>query len=116
MHSHAEKICQSLRGTLISIHSAKENYFALHLANSEKTEDFAVWVGAKRNNSVNYFEWTNGQEFNFSNWASGEPKNSTDPESHVFMCHDGTWRTSGLWKNDLWRKSLFICESHSFNE
>jgi hypothetical protein len=45
-------------GTLISIHSAEENYFAIDLANRERTRDIAVWIGAKRNNSLDYFEWT----------------------------------------------------------
>ncbi len=33
--SGAEKMCKSIRGTLISIHSTEENYFALDLANRE---------------------------------------------------------------------------------
>jgi hypothetical protein len=98
---------------LISIHSAKENYVAIDLANREKTKDFCVWIGAKRNNSVDYFEWTNGQEFNYSNWASDEPKNSSDPESHVAMYNVGTWRTFGKGTDGLWIKCLFICESDS---
>jgi hypothetical protein len=115
-HSQAEKICQLFGGTLISIHSAEKNYFALHLANREKTKDFGVWIGAKRNNSVDYFEWTNGQEFNYSNWASGEPKNSTDPESHVVIYIDGTWGTFGKDKHGLWFWSLFICERNLSDE
>ncbi len=99
-------------GTLISIHSAEENYFALDLANRERTRDIAVWIGAKINNSLNYFEWTNGQAFNYSNWASGEPKNSTDPESEVSMDNYGYWATFG--KNMY--ISLFMCESDSSDE
>jgi hypothetical protein len=76
---------------LISIHSAEENKFAIDLANRDRPIRAAVWIGAKRNNSVDYFEWTDGQEFNYSNWASGEPKNSTDLESHFAMTNDGTW-------------------------
>ena len=74
---------------MISIHSAEENKFALDLAKREKTKPFGVWIGAKRNNSVDYFEWTNGQKLNYSNWHSGEPKSSTDPESHVFIYING---------------------------
>ncbi len=97
---------------MISIHSAEENYFAIDLANRNTTKDITVWIGAKRNNSVDYFEWTNGHEFNYSNWASGEPKNLTDPESEVSMYSDGTWATYG--KNIF--KALFICESDSSDE
>jgi hypothetical protein len=97
---------------LISIHSAEENYFALDLANREKTKNFGVWIGAKRNNSLDYFEWTNGQKFNYRNWAIGEPKNSASPESHVAMYNDGTWAAYG---KDIYN-SLFICESDSSHE
>ncbi len=41
-HSQAEKICQSIGGTLISIHSAEKNKFAIDLANREKTKNFGV--------------------------------------------------------------------------
>jgi hypothetical protein len=101
---------------LISIHSAEENKFIIDLANRERTNNFGVWIGAKRNNSMDYFEWTNGQKLNYSNWCSGEPKNSTDPESHVFIYINGTWSTSGKDKNGLWLRSLFICESDSSDE
>jgi hypothetical protein len=101
---------------LISIHSAEENRFAVDLANRDRPIRYSVWIGAKRNNSLNYFEWTNGQEFNYSNWASGQPTNSTDPESHVSIYNDGTWGTSGKWENGLWKTSLFICESDSSDE
>jgi hypothetical protein len=91
---------------LISIHSAEENIFAIDFANRDRPIRSAVWIGAKRNNSVDYFEWTNGHEFNYSNWASGEPKNSTDPELEVSMYNDGTWAVDG--KNMF--EALFICE------
>jgi hypothetical protein len=97
---------------LISIHSAEENKFAIDLANRQTTSSYAVWIGAKRNNSVDYFEWTNGQVFNYSNWASGEPKISTDIESEVSMYSDGTWATDD--KNMF--TALFMCESDSSNE
>jgi hypothetical protein len=101
---------------LISIYSAEENIFALDLANRDRPIRNGVWIGAKRNNSLNYFEWTNGQEFNYSNWGCDEPKHSTDPESHVAMSNEGTWRTWGKGKNGSWYTSIFICESHSSDE
>ncbi len=101
---------------MISIHSAEENKFAIDLANRERTSSTNVWIGAKRNNSVDYFEWTNGQKLNYSNWHSGEPKSSTDTESHVALYFDGTWATLGKDENGLWFKCLFICESDSSDE
>jgi hypothetical protein len=92
---------------LISIRSAEENKFAIDLANRDLPMRADVWIGAKRNNSLNYFEWTNGQEFNYSNLASGEPKNWTVPESYVAMHRDGTWGeyTAPFWVNsNIWVK------------
>jgi hypothetical protein len=90
---------------LISIHSAEENKFAIDLADWDRSIGAGVWIGAKRNNSLNYFEWTDGQEINYSNWNNFEPKNLTGPESVVSMYPDGTW---GAWPENL--KALFICE------
>jgi hypothetical protein len=97
---------------LISIHSAEDNKFTIDLANRDRPIRFSVWIGAKRNNSLDYFEWTNGQEFNYSNRARGQPKHSTDPESHVTINSDGTWST---WHGSRFG-SLFVCESDSSNE
>jgi hypothetical protein len=116
IHSVAEEICQSNGGTLISIHSAEENIFAIDLANRDGPITAAVWIGAKRNNSLDFFEWTNGQELNYSNWDCDEPKNITDPESHVAMSNNGIWKTYGLRKNGLWYAWLFICERDSSDE
>jgi hypothetical protein len=111
-HSDAEKICQSIGGTLISIHSAEENKFATYFANGLRTRNHVVWIGAKRNNSLDYFEWTNGQKFNYNNWGSGEPKNSSDSESVVAMDSYGTWFAYGI---SLY-KLIFICESDLSDE
>jgi hypothetical protein len=115
-HSDAEKICQSNGGTLISIHSAEENKFAIDLANKDRTNKYGVWIGAKRNNSLDYFEWNNGQEFDYSNWGCGGPENLTGPESHVAMDTFGTWDAWGKGKNGSWFSYPFICESHSSDE
>ncbi len=101
---------------MISINSAKENIFAMDFANREKSKDFGVWIGAKRNNSLDYFEWTNGQEFNYSNWGCDQPKNLTDPESHVAMFKYGTWDNFGKDNNGTWYNFHFICQSDSSDE
>ncbi len=100
---------------MISIHSAEENKFAKDLANREKTKNLTVWIGAKRNNSLDYFEWTNGQAFNYSNWRSGQPTNSTDPESHVTIDNDGTWKALGK-PNALCYTQPYMCESDLSSE
>jgi hypothetical protein len=110
-HSEAENSCQSIGATLISIHSAEENKFVKGLAYRERTKDLTVWIGAKRNNSLNYFEWTNEQAFNYSNWGSGQPTNSTDPESHVTIHKDGTWKALGKPPNALCYAQPYMCES-----
>jgi hypothetical protein len=96
---------------LISIHSAEENKFVKDLANREKTKKPSVWIGAKRNNSLDYFEWTNGQAFSYSNWASGQPTNSIEPESHVVIHNRGTWIALGTCS-----AQPYICESDLSSE
>ncbi len=45
----------------------------------------------KRLNSLDYFEWTNGQEFDYSNWVSGQPTSSTDPHSYWIVRQTICW-------------------------
>ncbi len=99
---------------MISIHSVEENKFAIALAIRETT--ISIWIGAKRNNSLNYFEWPNGQEFDYSNWDSGQPTNSTDPESYVAINNDGTWGALGKRANGLCQAQPYICESDLSSE
>ena len=101
--------------TLISIHSAEENEFIRNFANRYRTKGL-VWIGAKRNNSLNYFEWTNGEEFNYSNWDSGEPKTLTDPESHAYMLNRGTWVVNIKNTNGLWYTCLYTCQRYYTSE
>ncbi len=96
---------------MISIHSAEENKFAIDLANKENTRGGGVRIGAKRNNSLHNFEWISGQKFNYSNWASGEPKNSTNPITNVIMYNDSTWAAF-----DKEFRRVFMCETNLSDE
>ncbi len=115
-YSEAEKSCQSIGATLISIHSAEENEFVRNFTHGQNTVEDPLWIGAKRNNSLNYFEWTNGEEFNYSNWRSGQPKNTTGPQSQVAMFNDGTWVASGKPPNGKCYVQPYICESDLSSE
>jgi hypothetical protein len=100
---------------LISIHSAEENKFAIDLANRDKPIKNIVWIGAKRKNSLDHYEWSNGQEFNYSNWVDGLKENFTAPETYIAMMQTGRWIVF-VNSGSHGARLLLICESHPSDE
>lgn len=51
---------------------------------------YVVWLGANRLSGD--FAWVNGEEWEYSNWAEGEPNNETGSESYLLM-----YRVNEVW-------------------
>lgn len=50
----------------------------------------------QQKNSSNNFEWTNSENFNYSNWATNEPNNTNNVENYIFK-----YKSSGKWNDNI---------------
>ena len=89
--SQAEAAAIGLGGHLVSISDAAENSFVLNtFANAPGSGP--VWLGLTDQASEGSFAYTNGDEFGYSNWESGEPNNAGGNEHYVAMYSgNGRW-------------------------
>ena len=66
---NAEEECQKIGGHLASMRSEKENQQVAAMLKENGYNSRVVWIGAKRNSNGNY-EWSDGNEMNFTKWDS----------------------------------------------
>ncbi|MBQ9531415.1 MAG: leucine-rich repeat protein [Eubacterium sp.] len=84
-------ICEYLGGNLATVTSSEEN----NVVKTFSATYGDVVLGAERNTSGN-FEWVTGEPFSYTNWASGEPNNSSNYNGQFFI-HLGS---AGTWDDD----------------
>ena len=98
---HDAKIfCENLGGHLVTITSKAENDFLL---NNVKAGDFAIGLTDEVNEGK--WQWVTGEEYNYSNWSSGEPNNQGN-EDYALMKSNGKWNDGHL-ERENWS---FVCE------
>ena len=90
--SEAQAYAEQYGGNLISINSQGENDFITSKINSD------VWIGLTDSIEEGVWGWSDGNEYNFSNWRSGEPNNSGNGstcrphgEDYVLLTTSGEW-------------------------
>ncbi|KAK9979049.1 hypothetical protein ABG768_012496 [Culter alburnus] len=74
----AERSCLSLDANLASVHHKPENEFLLSLLPSSSTRS---WIGAHDGIIDGQWLWSDGSEYDFTNWCSKEPNNSGGSEN-----------------------------------
>ena len=100
----ANKSCEKINSTLVSIHSSEEND-AVHKLIVKN--DAPAWIGLTNLNSIGLsYEWVDGSNLSFTNWGYGEPSYS----------HQGTFENctemgvSGSWNDVNQNHSLmYVC-------
>lgn len=100
----AELFCESLGGHLVTITSQEEQDFIESINSAKK------WIGGYRHTGWdNTWYWVTSEEWDYTNWAEGEPNNSSNVISNENKA--AVWPL--LW-NDLNLNSSeqygFICE------
>ncbi|XP_065145801.1 ladderlectin-like isoform X2 [Paramisgurnus dabryanus] len=78
----AEKNCQSVGANLASVHNTAENNFLLSMLVSVGTR---VWIGGHDGEIEGQWLWSDGSQFDLTNWCPGEPNNNKNknPENCV---------------------------------
>ena len=95
--SEAKTFCESFGGHLVCINSQEEQNFLIELSNSSTKKN--LWIGAKADaNGV--YSWVNGDVFEYTNWASGEPNNVFDSQYTAMMYTHNASYEAGLWNDE----------------
>ena len=85
-HSSALSYCRSYHVDLASIHSSIENAAVAALCpNSD------CWIGGSDEASEGTWTWSDGSDWNYDKWASGEPRTSSSSYDYLAIRSDGEW-------------------------
>lgn len=98
----AKQFCEDCSGHLVTITSQDETDFLISVfgANLE-----GCLIGLTDEETEGVWKWVTGEEYNYSNWRSGEPNNQGN-EDYVLINAVGTWNDGHL-ERENWK---FICE------
>ncbi len=93
--TEAKVYCESLGGHLVVITSQEEQDF---IEEYVLTVDIAqgYWIGGYSENYPYDFKWVTGEEFDYANWAEGEPNFSSELCIEIYGNYNG-W--DGYWNN-----------------
>ncbi|MBN3290152.1 LADD protein, partial [Polypterus senegalus] len=68
--------CVSLGGNLASVHSSGDNQFITSLIKRSDSHEPASWLGGSNCVRTSSWLWTDGSQWDFTNWNPGEPNNA----------------------------------------
>lgn len=92
-----KKRAAEMGGHLACITNSTDNEQVRRIAGGE-----IVWVGGIRKDCGNgpgsdYWKWSNGKEWSYTNWRAGEPNNYTKhDENRVMLWENGEWNDASL--------------------
>lgn len=79
----AKAHCESLGGTLASVHSLQEADYIHQLTGGDSTDPY--YIGGRKEGGS--WEWTDGSTFDFTHWLPGEPNNLGGAEKCLSVGH-----------------------------
>ena len=86
-YSSARSYCRSYHVDLASIHSSIENAAVAALCLSS----YGCWIGGSDEASEGTWTWSDGSDWNYDKWASGEPRTSSSSYDYLAIRSDGEW-------------------------
>lgn len=100
----AKAYCESLGGHLATSTSAEKNTFLANLTGGDM-----AWLGGTDENSEGTWEWITGENWDYTNWYSGEPSNSNNNEHYLTINFNATvkWNDCNATATSV---PGFICE------
>ena len=101
----AKLYCENLGGHLATITSIQEQDFICSINFCSGL----LWIGAFRDEAFNW-QWVTGEEWDYTNWAEGEPNNSSNviSDENCAVIWPDTW--NDLNNSNLFEQTGFICE------
>ncbi|XP_038078467.1 macrophage mannose receptor 1-like [Patiria miniata] len=96
-YNTAQTLCQMMGGAnLASIANMNENNFVMSALNQVLTyqDEQRAWLGMSDLNQEMYYEWLDGSDVTFTNWAYYEPNNSGNEDCVEMYLNDGQWNDS----------------------
>ena len=104
-HEEASTICQENNSTLLTIHEKEENDFIVEFFKSQKLSN-DVWIGVNYRNKK--YEWIDGTDVVYQNWAPGSPKQMN---YHCVQFDLTDESLSGKWSDVMCSKgNLVVCQ------
>ncbi|KAM9786227.1 galactose-specific lectin nattectin-like [Neosynchiropus ocellatus] len=84
----SEVSCLNAGGNLVSYHSKEEYDFIKAMIKRVTGVDKRIWAGGYDATKNGVWLWSDGSDFNYSNWGKGEPNNGGGTEH----CMELNWR------------------------
>ena len=81
----ARAYCRMYHIDLASIHSSIENAAVAALCPND------CWIGGSDEASEGTWTWSDGSDWNYDKWASGEPRTSSSSYDYLAIRSDGEW-------------------------
>lgn len=108
--TQANALCKRYGGHLATITSRGEQNFINKLNINNRN----LWIGGYRSSNGNW-KWVTNEKWNYTNWAPGEPNNSSNVISNekYLAVWPGKW--NDLANTNTYEQSGFICEWESLN-
>uniref|UniRef100_A0A3P9DP02 C-type lectin domain-containing protein n=1 Tax=Maylandia zebra TaxID=106582 RepID=A0A3P9DP02_9CICH len=102
----AESSCQTLGGNLASFHSTAEYTFIRELTRTAAGSYPTAWVGGNDRETETMWMWSDGSQFDFPNWAKGEPNDYKGREDCMTINNGGQDYVNDAWCNT---NTPFVC-------
>ena len=83
--TEARRYCRGLKGDLVSITTLEEQEFVEQLA-AQSSKDYS-WLGGEYDSQNDYWWWSDGHSFKFSNWDDNQPDGAADGEAFMRMAN-----------------------------
>jgi hypothetical protein len=107
--ARAEISCNEAGGHLVSLHDAFSNAVIGEYSPDYFTDN-DYWVGGDKFLSQGTWSWTDGTNFDFTDWKKGEPQNLTGYDCVALSVKDGYWSAQ-----ECFQTKPFVCNLKKMN-
>uniref|UniRef100_A0A3B3CUM0 C-type lectin domain-containing protein n=1 Tax=Oryzias melastigma TaxID=30732 RepID=A0A3B3CUM0_ORYME len=88
--AQAEKFCRSIGGNLASVRNRLENKMLLRLIKKKEGRYTPTWIGGSDAQTNGIWFWSDGTNYQYTNWCRGEPNNDRQRQ-HCLQMNKRCW-------------------------